>query len=118
MKIDNELKNFWNDEERVKRAEKQLSKEERRKEALNFINENSNRKEKKEIKFNNENYFSKDEEKPILTIENTKNENKNTIGLLILGALIMASIFMTYFVYSAIKEQKEENRIYKSMILK
>jgi hypothetical protein len=118
MKMDNELKNFWNDEERVKRAEEQLSKEEKRKEALNFISEHSNRKEKKEIKFDNESYFSKDEKKAILNIENTKNEHKNAIGLLILGALIMASIFMTYFVYSAIKEQKEEYKIYNTTIFK
>ncbi len=123
MKIDNdELKNYWNDKERVIRAEKQLLKEEKRKEALDFISANSNRKNKIELNLNNKRDIPTDERvyanEPILDIKNTKIEHKNAIGLLVLGALIMASIFMTYFVYSAIKEQKEENKIYNTMIFK
>lgn len=110
MKIDNELKNFWNDEKKVKKVEEQLSKEERRKEALNFINEHSNRKEKKEIKFNNESYFSKDEKEPILNINNLESKKSNILGLFILVLLIIGSIFMTYFIYSIISERNEQNK--------
>lgn len=93
MKIDNELKNFWNDKERVKKAEEQLLKKEKRKET--FINEN---------------YFSKDEKEPIFNINNLEKKKSNILGLFILTLLIICSIFVTYLIYSIISERNEQNK--------
>ncbi|MDY3204469.1 MAG: hypothetical protein RBR70_05300 [Arcobacter sp.] len=99
MKIDEELKNFWNDEEKVKRVEKQLSKEE-----LNYIAKKANKKEEPILNFKENN-----KEEPILNISNSESKKINTLGLLILGILFIISIFMTYFVYSVIKEKNQSN---------
>jgi cbb3-type cytochrome oxidase subunit 3 len=102
MKVDNELKNFWNDKEKVKRAEEKILKEE------------SERIIKKPIKndyiekndFNeNINFNSSNLNKNI----NFAEERKSKAPIIILIILFIISIIMTYFVYEKIKKAEEEN---------
>lgn len=105
MKIDEELKNYWNDEKRVKKAEKEILKEE-----LNFNDKKINIKEKNKII--KENILN---EENILNINNLENKKTNILGLFILILLIIGSAFMTYFIFTIIQERNENKNFTKKL---
>lgn len=105
MKIDEELKNYWNDEKRVKKAEKEILKEE-----LNFNDKKINIKEKNKII--KENILN---EENILNINNLENKKTNILGLFILILLIIGSAFMTYFIFTIIQERNENKNFTKEL---
>lgn len=89
MKIDNELKNFWNDEKKVKKVEKALSK-----------NENVYKKR------NNQNK----ENEPLINMGESNNKNSNISTILILGLLFVCAVFITYLLITMIKERDLMNQ--------
>ncbi len=89
MKIDNELKNFWNDERKVKKVEKALSKD-----------ENISKKKFNENK----------ENEPIIKIEKLESKNSNISTVMILGLLFVCAVFITYILITIIKEKDLMNQ--------
>lgn len=89
MKINNELKNFWNDERKVKKVEKALSKD-----------ENISKKKFNENK----------ENEPIIKIEKLESKNSNISTVMILGLLFICAVFITYLLITIIKEKDLMNQ--------
>lgn len=105
MELNTELKDYWKDEEKVKRVEEKILKKESEENLKKPIKNDYEEKidSNENINFNSNN-FNKN-----INFNENEEEKKSKIPIIILGILFIICIIMTYLVYNKIKDAQEVN---------